>query len=363
MNGHIFITKHIGDTGDTQMGVRLFDIVSEVQAQPEATRFVVHISSPGGNHDESENISSYLDRLQQRIEVIAIGEGVVASAASKIFLSINKRSAGDNFQLMIHNPWGGVEGDSKYIAEYADIVGKIEKEYEKFYSSKFNIDEQTLSALMDSETYINTEDAKKFGLINYEYSESTPQIVFALKTNPKNEEKMTSEDKNWLQQTFDEIKAFMKATPVKALLIMSNEGQELNFPGDEPKEGDTVTAMDGTYTFMYAEKNWTATIENNVVTSLTEVEPVAPEAEPNAELEALKAENELLKQQVSDVTAMLKTELEPLRAYVQAHKEVQSQHEPETKAPANFEEPKVDPIEARLQAAREKVNKLRTNKR
>jgi ATP-dependent protease ClpP protease subunit len=358
MDGHIFITKHIGDTGDAQMGVRLFDIVSEVQAQPDATRFIVHISSPGGNHDEAENIGSYLDRLQQRIEVIAIGEGIVASAASKIFLTLNRRSAGPNFQLMIHNPWGGVEGDAKYISDYADVVGKIEKEYEKFYATKFNIDEQTLSALMDSETYINAEQAKQFGLINYEYAENQPQIIFALKPNPKIDKPMTEQDKNWIQKAFDEIKAFMK--PVVAVAIMTNEGQELNFPGDAPVEGASVTAPDGSYTFTFAEKNWVGVVENNVLTSLTEVEPEAPAGDQ--EMEALKAENEKLKQQLEGVTAMLKTELEPLRAYVQAHKQIQSTHVPVTE-PAKFQEPKVDPIEARLIAAREKVNKLKTTKR
>ena len=178
MEGHIYITKHIGEVPDDTPGVTLFDVVTQVQSQPGASRYIVHISSPGGNVAEADRIADYLNRLQAQTEVIALGEGLVASAASKIFLTINKRDAKEGFQLMLHNPHGIADGDARQIEEYLMQVKAAEKSYENFYSEKLSIDKQTLSDLMDSELYIDYEKSKQLSIINYTLAEE-PQIIFA----------------------------------------------------------------------------------------------------------------------------------------------------------------------------------------
>ncbi|TVR42400.1 MAG: hypothetical protein EA392_00395, partial [Cryomorphaceae bacterium] len=326
--------------------------------------FLVHISSPGGSAPEADQIANYLQRLQSQVEVIAVGEGLVASAASKIFLTIDRRAKGnESFRLMIHNPWGGVEGDADYIEKYADEVRQIEKEYEKFYEDRLQLDADTLSDLMANETYIDGEKLSTFNIINHTLQEESQQIYAIL----KNEKPMTNEDRNFLQSAFDEIKSFFKKAEITALTIMTNEGAELTFPGEMPVEGDSVAAPDGTYTFNFAEKSWTARVEGNTLVELTEVEPEVPE---NSEMDALRAENEQLKQQLESVQAShnedvenMKTEVLALKQYVETHKEIQSKEQPEAKPEQKFEEPAVDPIKERLQQAREKVNALKTTKK
>ena len=367
MDGHIFITKHIGEVQGEAPGVRLFDIVTQVQLQHAATRFIVHIASPGGNAYEADRIADYLDRLQDRIEVIALGEGLVASAASKIFLTIRKRDAkhGTDFQLMLHNPNGYVDGDASQIEEYLTHVKAVEKAYESFYSEKLSIDKQTLSDLMDSELYIDYEKAKQLSIINYTLAEE-PQIIFAYNlqnntTNLKNSNTMDEKTKTWFQTIFAEIKSHMAKNTINALVIMTKEGKEIVFPGDTPTKGDKVEAPDGTYNFDFKDRQWSIEVAAGVVVSVTESAPLPA----GDELDILKAENEALKKELAElktsqnaIVEEMKAEVETLAAYVKTQKTIQSKAQPDSTAP-KFESPKLSALQAEIQALKaQKAKKL-----
>lgn len=375
MEGHIFITGPIGefkDEGKTVKGLSLTDVFVQGQQFAQASRYYVHFNSPGGNTDEAELIQNYLTRLQERAEVVAVGEGLVASAASKIFLSINKRAAKDGFQLMLHNPFGGVQGDAGYIEMYADEMRKLEKTYEAYYSERLNVDKETISELMDKETFLSLEQCKSLNIINHELLE-TPVIV-AIAQNK--EEIMNKEDKNWFEQAFADIKAAFKPEKdePQAILIMSKEGVELNFPGEAPEVGAKVDAPDGTYNIDYADKAWIVVVTAGVVETLEEVtEEEAPSGDE--EMEALKAENAELKKQVESMTAKanedikgLKKTVEEMTAYIKERKAIQSKHEPTDENKDKFAKPDdkikspiLASMEERKKAARER--KLKFNKR
>ena len=373
MEGHIYITKHIGEVADEPTGVTLFDVVTQVQSQSAVSRYIVHISSPGGNVAEADRIADYLNRLQLQTEVIALGEGLVASAASKIFLTINKRDAKEGFMLMLHNPHGMAGGDARQIEEYLTHVKAAEKSYENFYSEKLSIDRQTLSDLMDSELYIDYDRAKQIGVINYTLIEE-PQIIFAYnslntkqltnKTTLKTLAPMDETTKNWFQNIFAEIKTLMSKNNIQALTIMTKEGKEIVFPGDTPTKGDKVDAPDGTYNFDFKDRQWVIEVAGSVVVSVTEAAP-----EPvTDDIEVLKAENEALKKELEELKAAqtatvseMKAEVENLAAYVKRHKDIQSQAQPVTTAP-KFEEPKLTSMQAEIMALKEeKAKKFKQN--
>ena len=370
MDGHIYITKHIGEVLDDTRGVTLFDVVTQVQSQSGASRYIVHISSPGGNVAEADRIADYLNRLQAQTEVIALGEGLVASAASKIFLTINKRDAKEGFQLMLHNPHGVAGGDARQIEEYLTHVKAAEKSYENFYSEKLSIDRQTLSDLMDGELYIDYARAKQIGVINYTLIEE-PQIIFAYnsqntkqitdKTTLKNITPMDETTKNWFQNIFAEIKTLMSKNNIQALNIMTKEGKEIVFPGDTPTKGDKVEAPDGTYNFDFKDRQWVIEVAAGVVVSVTEAAPLPA----GDELEVLKAENEALKKELAElktsqnaIVEEMKAEVETLAAYVKTQKTIQSKAQPDSTAP-KFESPKLSALQAEIQALKaQKAKKL-----
>ena len=365
MDGHIYITKHIGEVLDDTRGVTLFDVVTQVQSQSGASRYIVHISSPGGNVAEADRIADYLNRLQAQTEVIALGEGLVASAASKIFLTINKRDAKEGFQLMLHNPHGVAGGDASQIEEYLTHVKAVEKAYESFYSEKLSIDKQTLSDLMDSELYIDYEKAKQLSIINYTLAEE-PQIIFAYNsqnntTNLKNSNTMDEKTKTWFQTIFAEIKSHMAKNTINALVIMTKEGKEIVFPGDTPTKGDKVEAPDGTYNFDFKDRQWSIEVAAGVVVSVTESAPLPA----GDELDILKAENEALKKELAElktsqnaIVEEMKAEVETLAAYVKTQKTIQSKAQPDSTAP-KFESPKLSALQAEIQALKaQKAKKL-----
>ena len=363
MDGHIFITKHIGEIFNEISGVTLFDVVTQVQDQPNASRYIVHLSSPGGNVAEADRIADYLDRLQAKTEVIAVGDGLVASAASKIFLTIQKRDAKQGFQLMLHNPHGIADGDARQIEEYLMQVKAAEKAYENFYSEKLSIDSQTLSDLMDSELYIDYDKAKQLGILNFTLTDE-PIIIFAHttdKNNLKNLNTMDEKTKTWFQTIFAEIKSHMAKNTINALVIMTKEGKEIAFPGDTPTKGDKVDAPDGLYNFDFKDRQWSIEVAAGVVVSVTESAPLPA----GDELDILKAENEALKKELAElktsqnaIVEEMKAEVETLAAYVKTQKTIQSKAQPDSTAP-KFESPKLSALQAEIQALKaQKAKKL-----
>ncbi len=369
METKIFIYGPIGEfqtDGETVNGLKLLDVIMEVQSNPAST-YYVHFNSPGGNVNEAELIQNYLTKLQERANVIAVGEGLVASAASKIYLSINKRSAKKEFKLMLHNPFGGVQGDATSIESYAEEMRRLEKEYESYYSERLDIDSDTISSLMDKETYLTYEECKKLNIINHELIQ-TPAIIAVATT--KKTEKMDKETKNWFEQMFADIKTALapQAEEPKALTLMSKEGVELVFPGESPAEGDRVNVPDGSYNVDYSEKSWIIVIKDGAVESLSENEP---ESDNSEELEALKTENADLKKKIQEVTAnaeeveKLKSQVEEMTAYVARHKAIQSKADPVDENQDKFKKPnekEADPIQALLAQKRQQARDKKMKK-
>ena len=107
MIGKIYISGLIGTFGD-EKGVELIDVISQVKKQPQATSFEVYINSEGGVVDVGFDIYNFLKSLG--LPITTIGNGMVASIATVIFMAGTKRVVTPNTDFMIHLPMGGIEG-------------------------------------------------------------------------------------------------------------------------------------------------------------------------------------------------------------------------------------------------------------
>ena len=355
MVGKIYINGQIGANKD-EVGINLIDVIRQVQSQVLATSFDVHINSQGGYVDVGFEIYDYLKSLNKPITTIGIE--LVASIATVIFMAGDVRKMKAGTQFMIHLPSGYAEGTAEEIAWYSDELKTVEDNLVKFYTSKTTLTAEAIRPLLKVETWLNADDAFKLGFI------TETEIIYKAvakyeKLNIKTEIQMTNEDKGWIEEQFTKFTALF-GTKAKAIMLLDSTGVEVDFPkvadGATPAVGDEATVdgkpAEGEY-IMPQLDNTVIVCVAGIVTEIT-----VAGGEDDTEMEALKAENEALKLQLSEATATSETATAKIEEIATQFTNFKAQ------VTAKFEDKK-EPrkaIESGTSSAQERLNKLKKNK-
>lgn len=302
---HLYIYGEIVNNQDPNANsvgfVSLASVKHQLESQKGFKEILTHIHCIGGDVDEGFAIYDYI-RSQGKHTTSRI-EGNCYSIATVVALSGNKRQMTPNSKIIIHNPWGRVQGERKDIQKYADDLETIEDDISNFYASETNLSKEESLSFMRKETKFNADEALEKGFIT-EISIATGAVAKynSKQKKSKNKNKMAKDlltkkeaDKKF-KSLGDSIQNILKRLGKKpvALVLQDANGKELNFSdleegatpkvGDKadiegtPAEGDYVMPNGETYVFVSGE--------------LTEVKPKEEDTEDS---EALAKENDELK--------------------------------------------------------------------
>jgi len=127
--------------------------------QLSAKTLKLYIHSPGGYITEGHAISNMIARYKEKhgARVITVNMGLVASAATEIFMAGDDRLTYENAFFMIHNGWGMTIGDYRDHLKQAELLQKMNDSY-VVAMSKSGKSADELRQLMDEETwYLGSE--------------------------------------------------------------------------------------------------------------------------------------------------------------------------------------------------------------
>ena len=94
----------------------------------------VHINSPGGEVFEAVTIINALRRFDAR--VVAVVDGLAASAASVLAAAADELVMAPNSTLMIHDAWGVCVGPATDMRSMADLLDKLSDNIADVYAAK-----------------------------------------------------------------------------------------------------------------------------------------------------------------------------------------------------------------------------------
>ena len=115
------------------------------------------IASPGGDLEMAETICNMIEI--SCTPVWALGIGMVASAASLIYLSCQKRYALPDAVFLYHKGSGNLGGTYGQIdSAFEDYKRKVEKMV-KFYIDHTSFDEDTIRKRLNTDWYIQAQEA------------------------------------------------------------------------------------------------------------------------------------------------------------------------------------------------------------
>lgn len=269
-----------------------------------ATELVVFINSPGGSVFEGYAIYSALKESGLQITTKVVG--LCASIASLIFLAGTKRTISALGQLMIHNPWAGMEGEAEDFRKLADQLETIKATIINVYKSKSNLEATALSEMMDKETWMSAGQAFEFGFATVEPESIDNKQLITIMNKSKDQSK----------GLIAQIKALLSGVTIKneATSYELEDGTLVYAEGEVKvtsklfSDAEMTTAVeDKTHKLKIGEAFWSVTTVGGEVTEMAEAE-----AEVNEELENLKAENEALKAELETANASLKAQSEAI---------------------------------------------------
>lgn len=104
-------------------------------------------------------------KSQQQTDIYI--EGVAASMASICMLGARKIYASTNAMIMIHNPSiEGFAGDVNKLASLQQVLTKVKDLAINSYEARTGIDKETLSVMLDAETWMTAQEALEKGFID-----------------------------------------------------------------------------------------------------------------------------------------------------------------------------------------------------
>ncbi len=312
MDGHIYIYGEIagyqGDDTESYGLNSLKSIKKQVDKQPKAKNFVVHIHSVGGEVYEGFAIHDYLRSLG--VPITTRIEGLCASIATVIALAGDTRLITSNSDFMIHNPWGYAGGEKKDIQKYADELERIENKLSDFYESKTKLSKKKAQKMMDTETWLSSEETLKLGFVTEvvtvlkavaKFKKPSPQKDSKKATKMAKEKKsgssLSKKDKSWIENQMASLKNLIN--PAKNLIVLDANGVSIDFVDVEDGEDIAVGDM-ATVEGEDAQGDYVMPSGETYVFESGELKDIKPsESEGNdEEVEALTLENKKLKKEL-----------------------------------------------------------------
>lgn len=145
------------DSWGGEWGVSAKEFAEALAELGDASEIRLHINSPGGEVFEGIAIMNQLRAHSAR--VVAVVDGLAASAASFIACAADETVMGRNAQLMIHDAWGLCVGNAQDMRDLSSRLDKISDNIASVYAAKSGSSIEDVRAAMLAETWYSAEEA------------------------------------------------------------------------------------------------------------------------------------------------------------------------------------------------------------
>jgi ATP-dependent Clp endopeptidase proteolytic subunit ClpP len=151
------------DSWDEFYGVSAKEFAQALDELPSnITEIRLHINSPGGDVFDGVAIVNALRSHPAR--VVAVVDGLAASAASFIATSADETIMSPNSELMIHDAWGLCVGNAAEMIAMAEMLDHISVNIATMYADKAGGTVDEWRAAMEKESWYSADEAVAAGL-------------------------------------------------------------------------------------------------------------------------------------------------------------------------------------------------------
>jgi len=126
----------------------------------------LYINSPGGSVTAGLAIVDTMNFVKPDVSTVCVG---VAASMGSVILSAGakgKRFALPNSEVMIHQPWGGVQGQASDIEITAKHILATRERLNKILAENTGQDLEKVNKDVDRDFFMTSDEAKKYGIVD-----------------------------------------------------------------------------------------------------------------------------------------------------------------------------------------------------
>jgi ATP-dependent Clp protease protease subunit len=159
----IFVDGEITDVTADLVVAQILYLESE---NPEKD-ISMYINSPGGSVTAGLAIFDTMQYVKCPIQTICLGQAASMGAILLAGGTDGKRYALPSSRVMIHQPWGGVEGQESDIAIQAKEILRLKKITIEYFAQHIHKSEDIVRADMERDFYMSAQEAQEYGIVDH----------------------------------------------------------------------------------------------------------------------------------------------------------------------------------------------------
>ncbi len=137
-----------------------------LQGEDPAKDIHLYINCPGGMVTAGLAIYDTMQFLKCDITTYCVGQATSMAAVLLAAGAAGKRYALPNARIMIHQPWGGVQGQAADISIQAREILRLRDKINDILAKHTGKDVEQVARDTDRDYYMSAEEAKEYGLID-----------------------------------------------------------------------------------------------------------------------------------------------------------------------------------------------------
>ncbi|MCF0241526.1 MAG: ATP-dependent Clp protease proteolytic subunit [Treponema sp.] len=159
----VFIDGEINDTTADLAVAQILYLELENPDKPIS----IYINSPGGSVTAGLAIYDTMQYVNCDIETVCLGQACSMAAILLAGGTEGKRYALPSSRVMIHQPWGGVEGQESDISIQAKEIIRLKKLSIEYFAKHTKKTEEQVAHDLERDFFMSAADAKEYGIIDH----------------------------------------------------------------------------------------------------------------------------------------------------------------------------------------------------
>lgn len=158
----IFIDGEIFDvTADLVVAQLLF-----LQSQDPDRDIQLYVNSPGGSVTAGLAIYDTMQYVRPEIQTVCLGQAASMGALLLAAGTHGKRFALPSARVLIHQPWGGVQGQAADISIQARELIRLKKLIIHYFALHARKEDGVIASDLERDYYMSADEAQAYGLID-----------------------------------------------------------------------------------------------------------------------------------------------------------------------------------------------------
>ncbi|MBN1794930.1 MAG: ATP-dependent Clp endopeptidase proteolytic subunit ClpP [Candidatus Omnitrophica bacterium] len=156
------------------IGTAVDDIVANLiiaqmlflQMEDPSKEISVYINSPGGSVTSGLAIYDTMQFLKPAVATYCVGQAASMGAMLLAAGTKGKRYALPHSRIMIHQPWGGVQGQASDIRIQANEILRLKEKINQILAKHTDKPLEKIEADTDRDYFMSADEAKEYGLVD-----------------------------------------------------------------------------------------------------------------------------------------------------------------------------------------------------